>query len=90
MEKKSRVALSKLMLIEANLLLLDEPTNHLDLQSKEILESALKDYEGTILFISHDRYFINKIGNKVMELTKEGVKSIKGNYDNYFSTSGEQ
>ncbi|MBS5823849.1 MAG: ABC-F family ATP-binding cassette domain-containing protein [Clostridium argentinense] len=88
--EKSRVALSKLMLIEANLLLLDEPTNHLDLQSKEILESALKDYEGTILFISHDRYFINKIGNKVMELTKEGVKSIKGNYDNYFSTSGEQ
>lgn len=81
--EKSRVALSKLMLIEANLLLLDEPTNHLDLQSKEVLESALKDYEGTILFISHDRYFINKIGNKVMELTKEGVKCIKGNYDNY-------
>lgn len=88
--EKSRVALSKLMLIEANLLLLDEPTNHLDLQSKEVLESALKDYEGTILFISHDRYFINKIGNKVMELTKEGVKCIKGNYDDYFSTSGEQ
>lgn len=81
--EKSRVALSKLMLIEANLLLLDEPTNHLDLQSKEVLESALKDYEGTILFISHDRYFINKIGNKVMELTKEGVKCIKGNYDDY-------
>lgn len=81
--EKSRVALSKLMLIEANLLLLDEPTNHLDLQSKEVLESALKDYEGTILFISHDRYFINRIGNKVMELTKEGVKCIKGNYDDY-------
>ncbi|WP_461612080.1 ribosomal protection-like ABC-F family protein [Clostridium sp. Marseille-QA1073] len=83
--EKSRVALSKLMLIEANLLLLDEPTNHLDLQSKEVLESALKDYEGTILFISHDRYFINKIGNKVMELTKEGVKCIKGNYDDYIN-----
>ncbi|WP_291582209.1 ABC-F family ATP-binding cassette domain-containing protein [Clostridium sp. UBA6640] len=83
--EKSRVALSKLMLIEANLLLLDEPTNHLDLQSKEVVESALKDYEGTILFISHDRYFINKIGNKVMELTKEGVKCIKGNYDDYIN-----
>ncbi|WP_032122155.1 ribosomal protection-like ABC-F family protein [Clostridium amazonitimonense] len=81
--EKSRVALSKLMLVEANMLLLDEPTNHLDLQSKEVLESALKDYEGTILFISHDRYFINKIGNKVMELTKEGMKCIKGNYDDY-------
>ncbi|GAA0724979.1 ABC-F family ATP-binding cassette domain-containing protein [Clostridium malenominatum] len=81
--EKSRVALAKLMLIEANLLLLDEPTNHLDLQSKEVLEAALKDYEGTILFISHDRYFINKIGNKVMKLTKEGVRCIKGNYDDY-------
>jgi ATP-binding cassette subfamily F protein 3 len=87
--EKSRVALSKLMLIEANLLLLDEPTNHLDLQSKEVLESALKDYEGTILFISHDRYFINKIGNKVMELTKEGVKCIKGNYDDYLLTASK-
>lgn len=81
--EKSRVALAKLMLIEANLLLLDEPTNHLDLQSKEVLEAALKDYEGTILFISHDRYFINKIGNKVMKLTKEGVRCIKGNYEDY-------
>lgn len=87
--EKSRVALAKLMLIEANLLLLDEPTNHLDLQSKEVLEAALKDYEGTILFISHDRYFINKIGNKVIKLTKEGVRCIKGNYEDYLLSASK-
>jgi len=81
--EKARVSLAKLMLQEANFLILDEPTNHLDLASKEVLESALQFYPGTILFVSHDRYFINKIADRVFELTKNGLEDFLGNYDYY-------
>lgn len=81
--EKARVALAKLMLQEANFLILDEPTNHLDLVSKEVLEEALLFYPGTILFVSHDRYFINKIADKIFELTKDGMAIYLGNYDYY-------
>ncbi|MCM1989571.1 ABC-F family ATP-binding cassette domain-containing protein [Oceanirhabdus seepicola] len=81
--EKARVALSKLMLKKANLLILDEPTNHLDLYSKEILEKALSKYDGTIIFVSHDRYFINKVANRVMLLNENGVRNFQGNYDDF-------
>jgi len=81
--EKSRVALAKIILSEANLLILDEPTNHLDMASKEILESSLKGYSGTLLYISHDRYFINNTATKVLEMDKSGVNIFLGNYDYY-------
>ena len=81
--EKGRVSLCKLILSDANLLILDEPTNHLDMESKEILESALNCYEGTLLFVSHDRYFVNKVATKVLELTDNGVNEYLGNYDYY-------
>ncbi|NHM33243.1 ABC-F family ATP-binding cassette domain-containing protein [Neobacillus terrae] len=81
--EKARLALSKLMMQKANLLILDEPTNHLDLDSKEVLENALVDYPGTILFVSHDRYFINRIGTRVLELNPLGAVDYLGDYD-YF------
>lgn len=79
--EKARVSLAKLMLKNANMLILDEPTNHLDLMSKEVLESALLDYEGTLLFISHDRYFLNRMAERVIELHPDGVRHFLGNYD---------
>ncbi|MBB3112082.1 ATP-binding cassette subfamily F protein 3 [Paenibacillus phyllosphaerae] len=79
--EKARVSLSKLMLARANVLILDEPTNHLDLFSKEVLESALEDYDGTLLFISHDRYFLNKMAERIVELTPQGIEHFLGNYD---------
>lgn len=81
--EKSRIALLKLMLSKANFLLLDEPTNHLDMASKGVLEEALSGYAGTVLFISHDRYFINKVANKVVELTVEGSIVYNGGYSYY-------
>ncbi|MGE8207108.1 ABC-F family ATP-binding cassette domain-containing protein [Heyndrickxia sp. NPDC080065] len=81
--EKARLALSKLLLQKANFLILDEPTNHLDLDSKEVLENALIDYPGTILFVSHDRYFINRITTKVIELSQKGTKEFLGDYDYY-------
>ncbi|WP_019413615.1 ABC-F family ATP-binding cassette domain-containing protein [Paenisporosarcina sp. TG20] len=81
--EKARVALAKLMMVKANTLILDEPTNHLDLDSKEVLENALIDYPGTILFVSHDRYFINRIATKVIDLSKDGAFEYLGDYD-YF------
>ena len=78
------------MLQKANLLILDEPTNHLDLDSKEVLENALIDYPGTILFVSHDRYFINRIATKVYELSANGVYEYLGDYDYYQSKKAEQ
>lgn len=87
--EKARVSLAKLMLREANVLILDEPTNHLDLFSREVLESALVDYEGTLLFISHDRYFLNKMAERVIELHPEGAEHFLGNYDDYIAKKEE-
>lgn len=81
--EKARLQLAKLMLEKNNLLILDEPTNHLDITSKQVLEEALENYEGTILFVSHDRYFINKIANKVFDIIEEGYSLYLGNYDYY-------
>lgn len=81
--ERGRVSLAKLMLSDANFLILDEPTNHLDITSKEILEDALKNYTGTVFFVSHDRYFINKIATRVLELTGETIVNYVGNYDYY-------
>lgn len=81
--EKGRVALAKIMLSNANFLILDEPTNHLDINSKEILEQALKNYEGTVLYISHDRYFINSTASKIVELNKDKAAIYLGNYDYY-------
>lgn len=81
--EKARVALAKLMMQKANVLLLDEPTNHLDLDSKEVLENALIDYPGTLLFVSHDRYFMNRIATKVVELSAGGTIEYLGDYDYY-------
>ena len=87
--EKARVALAILMLEEANFLILDEPTNHLDLDSKEVLENALVDYPGTILFVSHDRYFINRIATKVIELSQGEAKEYLGDYDYYVEKKEE-
>ncbi len=81
--ERGRVALAKLMLKQDNVLLLDEPTNHLDMDSREVLEAALDDFEGTILTVSHDRYFINKVATKVIEMSPEGTVEYLGNYDDY-------
>ena len=88
--EKARLALAKLMLEKANLLILDEPTNHLDLDSKEVLENALIDYPGTILFVSHDRYFINRIATKVVELDRKGATEFLGDYDYFIEKKLEQ
>ncbi|WML42685.1 ABC-F family ATP-binding cassette domain-containing protein [Neobacillus sp. PS3-40] len=87
--EKARLALAKLMLEKANVLILDEPTNHLDLDSKEVLENALIDYPGTILFVSHDRYFINRIATKVLELKADGGTAFLGDYDYYIEKKTE-
>ncbi len=81
--EKGRVSLAKLMLGNANLLILDEPTNHLDILSKEILENALNGYEGTVLYVSHDRYFINRTASRILELTGQTFVNYIGNYDYY-------
>lgn len=83
--EKGRVVLTEILLKQANFLILDEPTNHLDIASKEVLEDALNQFDGTIFFISHDRYFINKVATRVIELTNNKAISYDGNYDAYFS-----
>lgn len=81
--ERGRVSLAKLMLSESNFLILDEPTNHLDITSKEILETAINSYEGTVLYVSHDRYFINKTATRILELTQKEFINYIGNYDYY-------
>ncbi|MBP3616477.1 MAG: ABC-F family ATP-binding cassette domain-containing protein [Lachnospiraceae bacterium] len=81
--ERGRVSLAKLMLSDANLLILDEPTNHLDIVSKEILEDAINAYEGTVLYVSHDRYFINKTATRILNLTEQTLLNYPGNYDYY-------
>ena len=83
--ERGRVSLAKLMLSEANFLILDEPTNHLDITSKEILENALSHYGGTVLYVSHDRYFINKTATRILDLTGKRMMNYIGNYDYYES-----
>jgi ATP-binding cassette subfamily F protein 3 len=81
--EKNRLAMVKVLLAEGNFLLLDEPTNHLDLQSKEILAKALQQFDGTILFVSHDRTFLDELATRILELTPTGVRSYKGNFESY-------
>ncbi|HEX7058049.1 MAG TPA: ABC-F family ATP-binding cassette domain-containing protein [Bacilli bacterium] len=87
--EKARVSLAKLMLKRANVLILDEPTNHLDLFSKEVLESALLEFTGTLLFVSHDRYFLNKMAERIIELSPDGAQHFLGNYDDYVDKKKE-
>ncbi len=81
--EKGRVSLAKLMLSNANFIILDEPTNHLDIPSREILEDAINNYEGTVLYVSHDRYFINRTATRILDLAPEGIVNYKGNYNYY-------
>ena len=81
--ERAKISLLKIMLSKPNFLILDEPTNHLDITSREVLENALLDFDGTMLVVSHDRYFINKLANKTVYLTHDGAVNIDGNYDNY-------
>ena len=87
--ERGRVSLAKLMLSEANFLILDEPTNHLDILSKEILEEALRNYTGTVLYVSHDRYFINRTATRILELTNQSMVNYIGNYDYYMEKREE-
>ena len=87
--ERGRVVLMKLLLSKCNFLILDEPTNHLDIESKEVLEDALLSFEGTILFISHDRYFINKLATKVVEMKDNGSHTYTGNYSRYLEVKDE-
>ncbi|WP_102336374.1 ABC-F family ATP-binding cassette domain-containing protein [Salimicrobium jeotgali] len=88
--EKARLSLAKLMMQKANLLILDEPTNHLDLDSKEVLEAALVDYPGTLIFVSHDRYFINKIATQIVEMQPEETRTFLGDYDYYQEKKREE
>ena len=88
--ERGRVSLAKLMLSEANFLILDEPTNHLDITSKEILENALSHYGGTVLYVSHDRYFINKTATRILDLTGKRMMNYIGNYDYYLEKKATQ
>lgn len=87
--ERGRVSLAKLMLSESNFLILDEPTNHLDITSKEILEDALNNYTGTVLYVSHDRYFINRTANRILELQGNNLINYLGNYDYYIEKKQE-
>ena len=88
--ERARLELLKLMLSKSNFLLLDEPTNHLDIESKEVLEKAIVDYSGTVLTISHDRYFLNKVVNKIWYLEDEKITEFYGNYDYFLEKLNEK
>ncbi|MDU2327894.1 MAG: ATP-binding cassette domain-containing protein, partial [Streptococcus salivarius] len=87
--EKARLLLAKLSMENNNFLILDEPTNHLDIDSKEVLENALIDFDGTLLFVSHDRYFINRVATKVMEISEDGATIYLGDYDYYLEKKAE-
>ena len=86
--EKAKLSLLKLMLSGANTLILDEPTNHLDIESKEIVEEALMEFEGTLLIVSHDRYLLNTIPDRILELTEHGLVEYKGKFDYYLEKTG--
>lgn len=88
--ERSRLALCRLMLQQANVLIMDEPTNHLDLLSKEVLEDALQDYEGTLLFVSHDRYFIDALATHILQLDDSGFQNYLGNYSEYMAKRADE
>jgi ATP-binding cassette subfamily F protein 3 len=88
--ERGRISLAKLMLSNANFLILDEPTNHLDIDSKEILENALNNYTGTLLYVSHDRYFINQTASRILELENQTLTEYLGNYDYYQEKKAER
>ena len=83
--ERARLMFLLIMLEKASFLVLDEPTNHLDLPAKESLDTAVSDYDGTVLFVSHDRYFLNKTADKILELTENGISEYNGNYDDYLA-----
>ncbi|MCA9699630.1 MAG: ABC-F family ATP-binding cassette domain-containing protein, partial [Myxococcales bacterium] len=85
--EKARVVLAKLLYVPPNLLVLDEPTNHLDLDTKQVLIEALANYQGTMLFVSHDRHFLSRVASRVLELTAEGPREYPGNYREYVEAS---
>ena len=87
--ERARLLLAKLSMQNNNFLILDEPTNHLDIDSKEVLEDALIDFDGTLLFVSHDRYFINRVATKVLEISEEGSTLYLGDYDYYLEKKAE-
>jgi ATP-binding cassette subfamily F protein 3 len=87
--EKARLSLLKMMLKGSNTLILDEPTNHLDIEAREVFEDAIKEFEGTVIVVSHDRYFLNKVPDKIFELTREGITQYLGNYDYYLEKSSE-
>ena len=81
--EKVRLKLLELLQTRANFLILDEPTNHIDIDTREVLEESLKNYAGTVLFVSHDRYFVNKLANKVVEIENQKINEYIGNYDDF-------
>ena len=81
--EKVRLMLAELMQKDVNFLILDEPTNHIDIETREVLEEAIKNYRGTVLFVSHDRYFINAIASRIIEISDNKINSYIGNYDEY-------
>ena len=81
--EKVRLKLLELLQTKANFLILDEPTNHIDIDTREVLEESLKNYAGTVLFVSHDRYFVNKLANKVVEIENQRINEYIGNYDDF-------
>ena len=88
--EKARVSLLKLILSPSNLLILDEPTNHLDIESKEVLEKAVGEYDGTLLMVSHDRYLINKLATRIFELTQDGLTPFEGGYSYYLEKKAQR